>query len=305
MISHTQRLSGAVGGLLLLSVTLAGALLGCAGLSGIAIEDREVHAARSMEQMEYASAAAFKQSVTELHAPELRDELQLIADEVAFAGDMDVRPRVHLVNSSAALLIAYEHGELFICSGYLDIIDSRDEIAFGIARELAAMSHDLRLQRAVRQFRIQRSAQFRQRMVGLIAASAISTALAEPARRASEEIWSPPPVYAIPLGDEVFLDFAKINLYRDTFSLIHLLTFGGVANDVSGKVGVAAMGLVSDGASRMVEDLDQELREEKDRLGRVLLLQAGYDPLAADLLIEKFEFLENLEESADGGGGRR
>lgn len=102
-------------------------------------------------------SAYFQRANVQLIAPEVQQEIQNLADQICLAIGTDRHFKVFLENDRFLTTRSMANGDIFITAGYLDMIEDRDELAFGLAREigmqvkdltLKEMSHDLRVKRA-------------------------------------------------------------------------------------------------------------------------------------------------------------
>lgn len=207
-----------------------------------------------------ATAAALLQGNVQLLAPEVQEQVQQLADELAMAADLRVRLRVHIFNSSLANLVSLPSGDILVFTGFLDTIANRDELAFGLAHEIAHLRLNHGLSQMKEAIDLQRSgaliSALLANMVASVAGGAVSAAM-----------------QAIPVG-QFFPLFAR-----------------GVIDPVSEIVArlatLAPEALVAYIITTSLGAYSRAQEEEADRLGLAIMKKARYNPAAAIKLMEK------------------
>jgi predicted Zn-dependent protease len=223
------------------------------------LEQKEMAAAPAIGR---ATAATLLQSNVVLFAPALQAQIQQLADELATAAESPIAYRIHLINSPFANLMTLPSGDIFVFTGFLEKVESRDELAFGLAHEISHVHLHHGLQQLKKGFELQR----RGSLVATILTSLVATAVGS----VTGSLMALAPVGA---------------LYTPLFSQGAIAPISGMVANVAAKVPEAliaylvavAMGLYS-----------QEQEAEADRQGLLLMQKAGYNPTAALTVMQKF-----------------
>lgn len=101
-----------------------------------------------MERTSNADAARLQQISVRLIADSYEAQLQEIANELAAAAETDRQFRVHLLNDNSRSIFSFPSGDIFISAGYVEVVvTNRDEMAFAIAREIAAQVEQVDMKR--------------------------------------------------------------------------------------------------------------------------------------------------------------
>ncbi len=116
----------------LLSFVMHCGLTGCVGMPKITTQEE-----RLMIRAFRDDAASFHQASVHLLAPDILVELQGLTNEIAAANDVKKRFCVYLTYNGNPEIRSHVTGEIFVPSNFIEMVDNRDEMAFGLAREIA------------------------------------------------------------------------------------------------------------------------------------------------------------------------
>lgn len=208
-----------------------------------------------------ANAAVLLQGVVVLLSPELQQEIQSLADEISDAAECDVKPRIHIINDHSMNLFALPSKDIFIFAGFLEKIENLDELAFGLAHEIAHVCLKHGHRKLKHTFHLQYTGAF----VTTLLASMASAALGEVARIGTQ----------LDVG-EMFQSAYDLHV-EETVSRIASQTAAKVTSELVMQAMISAAGSYS-----------QRQEEEADRWGMIYMKRAGYDPAAATTLMRKF-----------------
>lgn len=206
-----------------------------------------------------ASAALRLQADAQLIAPGMLSELQRLTDELANAANTGIRHRVYVLNSPQENMFTLPTGEIFIFSGFLDKVENRDELAFGLAHEIAHFRLEHGRERFRNSFKVTSDAQITATILARIVAAATSASVGSVAGS---------------LGTGVT---GRI------FDLIASQT-GSYVGRIAAKVPVQ---LVAQSAAATLGRFSQAQELEADRLALVIMTKTGHSADAATTLIQK------------------
>jgi hypothetical protein len=113
-------------------------------------------------------SAYFQRANVQLIAPEVQQQIQDIADQISLAAGAERRFKVFVLNEKFLMTQSFANGDIFITTGYLDMIEDRDELAFGLAREIAMQIKGLRLKEMEQQLKEQRHQRNANFVLGLV-----------------------------------------------------------------------------------------------------------------------------------------
>lgn len=239
--------------LLVATLVLLGALeTGCQTptVSSAMVDQAEREAA---PQIGRTTAATFLQGNIMLLAPELQGQVQKLTEELSAASSLSVHPRVHLINSSLVNLMTLPSGDLFVFTGFLEKIDNRDELAFGLAHELA----HLHLAHGLTQLKVAIDLQRRGALVATILANLVAGAVG-----------------------------------GATHGVLVVLSVGGlplVGEFVANLAAKIPEALVAYIVTASLSSHSQAQEFEADQWGIAIMQRAGYNPTAALKVMEKFK----------------
>lgn len=200
------------------------------------------------------TSAALIQSNAMLLAPNLEAQVQELANEISKAAGSSVRYKVHIINSPIVNLVSVPSGDIFVFTGFLDKIENRDELAFGLGHEIAHLQQNHGLNQLRHTIDLQRSgtqaAIFLGTVIGAAAGGAVGVAMSS----ISYGVYTP-------------------------------LYYAGVVAPVSHVVARTAaklpVELVEYSMAISMSTFSQEQEIEADRLGLIYMKMAGYNPIAA------------------------
>jgi hypothetical protein len=123
------------------------AILVCVISADVRGADERLQAAehRALIAAANAESAYFQRENVQLIAPEVRQQIQDLADQISLAAGTDRRFKVFVLNQQILSTQSSANGDIYLPTGYLDMIEDRDELAFGLAREIGLQIKDLRL----------------------------------------------------------------------------------------------------------------------------------------------------------------
>lgn len=222
------------------------------------IEYQELEAAPKIGR---AAAATLLQGNVQLLAPGVLEQLEQLAEELAKAADLTVRPRVHVINDSLANLMTLPSGDIFIFAGFLDMIENRDELAFGLAHEIAHLRLNHGLSQMKKASDLQRRGALISTVIATIVASAAESAVS--VAMLGIPVGVALPIFAKGVIEPVSAQAARIAAQAPEAVVAYITT--------------ASLGAYS-----------RDHEEEADRLALVIMKRAKYNPAAAIRVMEKF-----------------
>lgn len=211
----------------------------------------------------HGTAAVRLQADVRLVAPLIEADLQQLVDEIAVAAGTGVRHQIYLINSPQVNLFTLPTGEVFIFAGFIDIVDNLDELAFGLAHEIAHFKLNHGRSTIRTSIRIQKDTQVTAAILSTIVAAAAAS----------------------------YVGITVSGLYSGTangaavFDLLVAEQAGAFVGRVAAKIPVA---LVLQSAAGTLGNFSQEQELEADRLGLSIMKKAGYEPNAAIKVMKKF-----------------
>lgn len=216
----------------------------------------------------WATAAAVLQGSVMLLTPELHEEIQALADEISEAAGSEIRHQVHIVNNPSMNLFTLPSGDIFVFTGFLDKIDNRDELAFGLGHEIA----HVRLNHGLRGMKQAIDLQHSGALVATVLANLVATGAGTAAY-----IWMP--------GFDV-------GIYQPIYDRFVMAPTSGIVARIAAKVPVE---LVTQVMISAAGSYSQEQEAEADHWGMIYMKRAGYDPAAAITAMEKFSDVRHAE----------
>ena len=171
-------------------------------------------------------------------------------------------------------------GDIFIPIGYLNMVANRDEIAFGLAREIAVQHRLLHLQDMEKRYQENQRAQ----MISYLSSLVISTAIS-----ATFNYYVISPMHhkimsEIGGSNDPTTYFWTRKTAEDVGTLLNF-ALGWTPSMISSRI----LGLVSNLIVIVEEESDKSQRTRKNELGLVYLKVAGFEPSAGQEVIAKME----------------
>jgi predicted Zn-dependent protease len=247
----------------------------------------------------YAQAAMLQQHYVKLIAPDVQLQLNRLSNEIAEANGVKLKFRVHIISDNVFGTFSTGSGDIFVPIFYLDMVENRDEIAFGLAREIAVQHRLIHLKDMEGIYSDQRRNQAIGLISNIVITSAVNTAINQyvvlPVHKAIlERIVSPRSMSSGLPGMSV--DLQRFVLFQKTMELRQISE--SVANILQTIVGFTQvrelisdhlLGLVANMIEVANEDADASRRKLKDELGLAYLVTAGFDRSAGVAVIDKIE----------------
>ena len=206
-----------------------------------------------------ASAAAMLQGSVVLFAPDLQQEIQNLAVEISNAACSHVRPIVHIINEPSINLFTLPSG-IFVFTGFIDKIENRDELAFGIAHEIAhsCLGHGL----SKMKYNLNEEQRATSSRDSFCAVATTASTLAAN-----------------------FLPAANIGVWEPLYDKLVRGYVGTVVSRLAGKVTINA---VFENLLVALGTYSQAQETEADQYAMIYMKKAGYNPSAAITAMEKF-----------------
>ncbi len=263
---------------------------------------------RAFVKAAYTESGYMMQSQVQLVAPDVQQQLQFLADEIKVAAGVEMDFRVHITNNSYVGTMSTASGDIFVPIGYLNMVANRDEIAFGLAREIAIQHRQLPLQDMEEQYLVAQNDQMKTMVFGMVTSCATQSIfhyyVTGPIHDALmkeilEEIELPVDVIyveasgggikAIPnrmgsiTGD--LNPYSSLRTISTVTSLPITMALGWVPN-MATDMSLSMM-------SRLIKTADEEAdsarRNYKNALGLTYMQMAGYDDTSGQQVIDKLE----------------
>lgn len=242
----------------------------------------------------YVQASLLQQSYVQLVAPDVQLQLQQLANEIAVANGVDMMFRVHITNDTYLGTFSMGSGDIFIPIGYLDMIANRDEIAFGLAREIAIQHRLLHLRDMEENYNEDKRNQTISFISSLVISSAINTTFNH--------------FVVLPIHKQIMdkiIDTKSVSPYMsiELQRLVMLqrnLQYRQMSQNVGSILGILlgwAPRMISNESLKLVsqminvsnEDANSSRRNCKNELGLTYMGLAGFDPVAGNAVINKLE----------------
>lgn len=251
----------------------------------------------------YFQAAMLQQAYVQLVAPDVQLQLQHLADEIAVANGADMTFRVHIINDNYLSTFSMGSGDIFIPIAYLDMVANRDEIAFGLAREIAMQHRLLHLRDMEEDYNENRRNQTISFFSSLVIGSAVNTAFNH--------------IFVLPIHKKIMeelIDTKSVSPYMSIelqrFIILQKnLEYRQMSKNVGTILGILlgwAPDMITNETLKLVthminisnEDADASRRKLKNELGITYMGIAGFDPAAGNAVINKIEeWWNNIESS--------
>ena len=242
----------------------------------------------------YAQASILQQSYVQLIAPDVQFQLQQLANEIAVANGVDMKFRVHITNDSYIGTFSMGSGDIFIPLGYLDMVANRDEIAFGLAREIVIQHRLLHLQDMEEAYTENKRNQQLSLYSSIVISSAINSAfnyfvIFPINKRIMEELLGTPRIYP-GMSEELtrYVIFEKNLQYRQMSGNVSSILWN-LLGWVPTRISNETLKLVSQTIKISNEDANASRRKYKNEWGLTYLGIAGFDPAAGNAVIKKIE----------------
>jgi len=251
----------------------------------------------------YVQASIMQQAYVQLVAPDVQLQLQRLANEIAVANGVDMEFRVHITNDSYLGTFSMGSGDIFIPIAYLDMVANRDEIAFGLAREIAIQHRLLHLRDMEENYSENKRYETISFFSSLVVSSAINTAFNQ--------------IVALPIHKSIMKElvetkgvspYASLELQR-LIGLQKNLEYRQLSEEVGNILGILlgwapekitneTLELVTHMVNIANEDANTIRRQHKNELGLTYMGIAGFDLSAGDAVINKLEDWWNKVESS-------
>lgn len=268
-----------------------------------------------------AHAAEFHQSCVHLVAPEILVQLQGLTNEIAAANDVKKHFCVYVTNEGNPQILSFVTGEIFIPSRFIEMVDNRDEMAFGLAREVAYQGLLLPMKHRKAQYIAMDRESKTRTISSLLIANAVGSLWGVYVQGPlHQRIMAQIPQTYDPIAEAVRMraimgkkprfnakSAARVRMIQPLIASSGS-NFGD-ANRLVGDLLDLSTGwipnLISHGFTEAVVrilasirlDVDPRFRVEKDRLGLYFMSAAGYNPDAATEVIRKRAQFEEILES--------
>ncbi len=228
-----------------------------------------------------AESAYLRRVNVQLVAPVEQQQIQELTDEIGAACGSQKHFTVYLLNEGFLGTQSYANGDIFLPTAYLDMVADRDELAFGLAREIGMQVKDLRLKEMKGSIQRARSRDNANLIFGIILSSAAGAAWGYYVER--------------PIVEEMarhfqprYHNFESYMLYQGT-----VRNTAKLVNNSLGWVPVLVTQKTLTTSAHMLEvateDTDEEKRHFKDRLGIAYMQMAGYSGDAGQRVIKKLD----------------
>ncbi|HOX57122.1 MAG TPA: hypothetical protein PLC99_09540 [Verrucomicrobiota bacterium] len=228
-----------------------------------------------------ADSAYLQRANIQLVAPEIQQQIQNLTDEIATAAGAAKHFRVFLFNEGLLSTQSYANGDIFIPTAYLDMVEDRDELAFGLAREIALQVKNVRLKEMKESLRKNRLKNGANLVLGIILMSATGTAFATYVERPIVERTMKP-------LEPKYHNLESALAYQNNARLV-----SRTVNQALGWVPVLftqkTLGTSIYLVEVATEDTDAEKRHLKDRFGLAFMQMAGYNGAAGQKVIKKLD----------------
>lgn len=229
---------------------------------------------------EYAhyEAAYLKRASVELIAPDIQNQIQLLADEIAVSVDAKARYRIHLVNDPFVGTMSFASGDIFIHAGYLNMVENRDELAFAIAREIAIQETGIPLREMKEVYMNQERDELSRETWSIVTANVLGSIFNHlvTARIHAAILATYPYSVSDPIGSAQYS--------RDVAKFL---------NDSLGRVPGLAQKPLQQMLGHMIyianTEADEKRRAMKNRMGLEYMQKAGYDPRSGKQVITKLD----------------
>ena len=242
----------------------------------------------------YVEAALFQQSYVQLIAPDVQMQLQHLADEIAVANGVDMKFRVHITNDNYLGTMSTGSGDIFIPMIYLNMVSNRDEIVFGLAREIALQHRRIPLHDMEKIYqenqRNQMISQFSSLVLTSVIHSTFNYYVTSPLRNKIIDSLVDDPKVSPYLSAELqqYVGWEHMmwrNKMSEAVSPLLNMVLGPVPSFVTNQ----SLKLVAHMITISAEESDDKRRNLKNELGLIYLGVAGYNPESGKAVIEKIE----------------
>ncbi len=266
---------------------------GCVLHPAVTEEDAIAYQKVSNMQAGLANAALMQQMSSQLVAPDVQRQLQVLADEIGRASAVDIPFRVHLINGAYLATMSMPSGDIFIPIPYLTMVSNRDEMAFGLAREIAIQHQQLPLRDMEEQYRETEAYQAVSLVYGIVFSIATQAVfdhyVSAPIHRNIMKSFRRP---ASDFGSALIYSQTSRNLYQ-----IVNYFLGWIPMLAYEKSLPALQSLMKLSA----EDADATRRQLKNEAGLEYMKKAGFNSSAGEAVIAKLEEYWNRSESVEQG----
>ena len=278
-------------------------LAGCSTGESLTREDAISFEKRMQVQAAFAEAALMQQSGIKLVAPDVQDQLQSLAADVAVRSGVDMTFRVHITNDPYVGTFSLASGDIFLPTGYLNMVENRDEIAFGLAREIAIQHRLLPLRDLEARYIERQQQEMAAEVFGIVTSAVIHGVYYHYVTGPIHESI----MKQIKLPVQTILVEDSSGKIGTTVSPSTYMQYRQVGNAVSGLI--SPLGWIPGMAtsvslkvmSRLItvasEEADAERRKQKNDLGLAYMEMAGYSSAAGENVVRKLEQFWEEHES--------
>jgi len=278
--------------------------VGCSTGESITREDAISFEKRMQVQAAFAEAALMQQSGIKLVAPDVQDQLQSLAADIAVRSGVDMTFRVHITNDPYVGTFSLASGDIFLPTGYLNMVENRDEIAFGLAREIAIQHRQLPLRDLEARYIERQQQEMAAEVFGIVTSAAIHGVYYHYVTGPIHESI----MKQIKLPVETILVEDSSGRIRTAVSPSTYMQYRQVGSAVSGLISPLGWipGMATSVSLKMMsrlitvasEEVDVERRKQKNDLGLAYMEMAGYSSVAGENVIGKLEeFWEEHDSS--------
>jgi hypothetical protein len=290
----------------------------CLISSNVCGADERIQAAerRALIAAGNAESAYLQRANVQLIAPEVQQQIQDLADQISLAAGTDRRFRVVVLNENFLSTQSSANGDIFIPTGYLDMLEDRDELAFCLAREIATQVKGLRLKEMKHYLEDQRRKQNANTVIGIVVSSTVAALYGTAAGRLDDEIIrstgkQPVIIVGIRTVNPTALHSPSIGAVRGPGGLISApqspspqlepkvapaLNYQGLSdltglclNWVPTLANNKILAITSHIVDVAFEDADPEHRKLRNQLGIAFMQMAGYNSASGQKVIKKLD----------------
>lgn len=255
----------------------------------------------------YVESAIMQQVYVQLVAPDVQAQVQRLANEIAVANGVDMEFRVHIINEASLRTFSMGSGDIFIPIVYLDMVANRDEIAFGLAREIAVQHRLLHLRDMEESYNEDKRNQTIAFVSSLVVSSAINTVFTQVVvlpihKKIMEELFDSKGVSPyMSLELQRFISFQRNLEYnqmsKDVGTLLGLF-IGPLLGWAPEMITNETLKLITHMIDISNEDANTFRRKCKNELGLTYMGLAGFNPTAGNAVINKLEEWMSESESS-------
>lgn len=300
-----QRWKGAVVRLGICVILIPVSLVACASSQSSTKENVTAFKKKMQVQAAFAEAALMQQCGIKLIAPDVQSQLQYLATDIAVRVGTDMSFRVHITNDPYVGTMSLASGDIFLPTGYLNMVANRDEIAFGLAREIAVQHRQLPLRDMEARYLEERHREMVAEVYGIVTSAAIHGVYQHYVTRPIHQTIMKEikiPVQTILVEDsrggiKQAVSPSTQMQYRQVGESVSTLIspFGWVPSIATS----ASLKMISRLITVASEESDAGRRRHKNDLGLAYMEMAGYSPSAGQNVIQKLDQFWEEHESKE------